>query len=175
MSDDTQSRWRRNRWIWLAALCGAAMGIWYAAASWLTGGVVDIAVFAPPSAILGLGATWAAHVFVPHRFSWRRGLLGLLCAAVFFSPLMAAFVTFAAAWDPASFLALFTVGAWFAFASGLVTATFVSAVRLAIRWWRRRAAPTGRGRWVVSDGRRKAWRTRFIPRHYRTTVQGRTP
>lgn len=131
-----RSFWMRARHLRWIALIGAVVGMWYAAARQLAG-IGDLLVFVPPAAVLGLAVVWAAHAFAPHRFTWRRGLMGAVVAAVVFGPLTAAVVTFAAAWHPDSFLLLFTVGAWCAVAAGLL-AGLCSAV---VRWLGRQRSP----------------------------------
>lgn len=161
--------WVRSRSVRRAALLGAAGAMWYVAGRQLASGVVDVAMFAPPAAVLGLAATWAAHIYSPHRFTWRRGLDGALVSALLFSPLTAATVTFAAAWDPASFLVLFTVGAWVAVASGVAAGAATATVRWIARVWRRRRGPAARQRrWASRDAApaavRPRWRRHLYPR-----------
>jgi hypothetical protein len=101
----------------------ATTALWRLASAQLTSGVFDVVVFVPPGAALGLIATWSAHIFAPHRFTWRRGLVGVLVGGIGLSPLIAALVAFAAAWDRGSFQFVFNVGAWVAVAAGLTTGT----------------------------------------------------
>jgi hypothetical protein len=54
--------------------------------------------------------------------------------------ILAALVTFAGAWHPAAFLIVFNVGAWVAFAVGLIVGAMIGATRWAMRWRRRAAA-----------------------------------
>src|SRR5688500_11819198 len=98
---------------YVAIGCGVIVtaAAWRVASAQFTSGVLDLIVFVAPGAALGLMATWSAHVFAPRRFTWRRGLLGALVGGVGVSPLIAALVAFAAAWDPASFQFVFNVGA----------------------------------------------------------------
>lgn len=176
MTGRTQGWWKRSRYVRRAAVGGAAVGMWHVTAQQLSGGIVDVAAFAPPAAVLGLAATWAAHIFAPQRFTWRRGLAGALTAALLFSPLTAAAVTFAAAWDPASFLVLFTMGAWFALASGVTVGASAVAGRRVSRWWRRRAASPRHRKWVPPYLRRAASHVRFLRSRHRSTVHpGTTP
>jgi hypothetical protein len=141
--------------------------MWHVTAQRLSGGFVDIAAFAPPAAVLGLAATWTAHAYAPYRFTWRRGLIGALVAALLLSPLAVVLVTFAAAWNPASFLMLFTVGAWGALASGVVIGALTALVRWLARSRRRRAKSAGSRRWVPAHWSRavrrmRAWRRRRL-------------
>lgn len=174
MTGGTQGWWTRSRYIRRAAVGGAAVGMWHMAAQQLSGGIVDVAVFAPPAAVLGLAATWAAHIFAPHRFTWRRGLAGALTTALLFSPLTAAAVTFAAAWDPASFLVLFSVGAWFALASGLAVGAGTAVVRWTARWWRRRAPSARYRRPAPRALSRVLIHVRSLRGRHRSTVHSRT-
>ena len=161
--------WVRSRSVRRGALLGAAGAMWYVAGRQLASGVVDVAMFAPPAAVLGLAATWAAHIYSPHRFTWRRGFDGALVSALLFSPLTAATVTFAAAWDPASFLVLFTVGAWVAVASGVAIGAATAMVRWIARVWRRRRGPSARQmRWASREAApatvHPRWRRHLHPR-----------
>jgi hypothetical protein len=103
--------------IWCAVLLAGVM--WRAAAPRFTGGLLDLIVFIPPGAALGLAAVWSAHAFAPEQYTWRRGLAGALVGGVVVSPLIAFLVAVAAAWDRASFQFVFNVGAWLAIAGGL--------------------------------------------------------
>jgi hypothetical protein len=127
-------RHRRHTGVVGAALIAAVM--WHAASKQFTGGLLDLVVFAPPSAALGLVSTWSAHAFAPTRFTWRRGLIGVLAGGVVLSPLIAFLVAFAAAWDRASFQFVFNVGAWVAFAGGFGAAGSAWVVQW-VREWRR--------------------------------------
>lgn len=143
MSLTTRLRARR-RHFWVAGATIAAVVMWRAASKQFTGGVIDLVVFAPPGAALGLAAVWSAHAFSASRFSWRRGLTGALVGGVVVSPLIAFLVAFTAAWDPASFQFVFNVGAWLALAGGLGVGA-AGRVLTSIRRWRRsraRAAAT---------------------------------
>jgi hypothetical protein len=66
----------RRRPLRIAVVVIVAAAMWYAASARFTGGLLDLAVFMPPSATLGLMAIWSAHAFTPSRFTWRRGLIG---------------------------------------------------------------------------------------------------
>jgi hypothetical protein len=126
----------------IAIGCGVivAAAMWRAASAQFSNGMLDLVVFAPPAAALGLTATWGAHVFAPRRFTWQRGLLGVLVGGVGVSPLIAALVAFSAAWDPASFQFVFNVGAWVALAGGLTTGTVNWALYRLRQAWRARHA-----------------------------------
>jgi hypothetical protein len=133
----------RRRDLWVVGAAAAAVVMWHAASTQFTGGVVDLVVFAPPGAALGLASVWSGHVFTPSHFTWRRGLIGAVVGGVVVSPLIAFLVAFAAAWDPASFQFVFNVGAWVALAGGLgvgAAGRFLTWVR---RWRRARARAAG--------------------------------
>jgi hypothetical protein len=123
------------------ALAGGAM--WYVAADQFTSGALDLVIFAPPAAALGLAAAWAGHVFAPERFTWRRGLAGVVIGGILGSPLMASLIAFSAAWNPQSFQFVFNVGAWVAFAIGSVLGAIAGALGWVIRRRRRRVAREG--------------------------------
>lgn len=108
--------------------------MWRAASQQFTGGVLDLVVFVPPSAALGLMAVWSAHTFRPSRFTWRRGLIGAVVGGLVVSPLIATLVAFAAVWDPASFQFVFNVGAWVALAAGFS----IGGVFWTVNWLKRR-------------------------------------
>jgi len=110
---------------YIAIGCGTIViaAMWRVASAQFTSGVLDLIVFVPPGAALGLLATWSAHVLAPRRFTWQRGLVGALVGGVGVSPLIVALVAFAAAWDPASFQFVFNLGAWVALAGGLTAGT----------------------------------------------------
>lgn len=145
--------------------------MWYAAASQLTAGVLDLVLFAPPGAVLGLAAMWAAHVFAPVRFSWRRGLVGALVGGLVVSPLVAFLVAFTAAWDHPSFQFVFNLGAWLALVAGICVGMIGEVSRWVIEWrWSRRIAAHRR--------RRASTRTRAMPDERdgdRPTAPARTP
>ena len=124
----------RNRRVGLGLTAMLAAVMWHAASRQFTGGMIDLVVFAPPGAALGVAATWSAHAFVPDRFTWRRGLVGATVGGVVVSPLIAFLVAFTAAWDPASFQFVFNVGAWLALAGGLG----VGAAGWVVAWMRGR-------------------------------------
>jgi hypothetical protein len=109
----------------LGTWCGVVLAgvLWRAAAPQFTSGLLDLVVFVPPGLALGLAATWSAHVFVPERFTWHRGLVGALVGGLVVSPLIAFLVTFSAAWDRASFPIVYIVGALIAVAGGLAVGT----------------------------------------------------
>ena len=125
--------------LWAAGATIAAVVMWRAASKQFTGGVIDLVVFAPPGAALGLASVWSAHAFTPSHFTWRRGLVGVLVGGVVVSPLIAFLVAFAATWDPASFQFVFNVGAWVAIAGG-ITAGAASRALTWVGWWRRARA-----------------------------------
>jgi hypothetical protein len=116
--------------------------MWHSASKQFTGGVLDLVVFAPPGAALGLAAVWSAHAFTPNRFTWRRGLIGAAVGGIVVSPLIAFLVAFAAAWDPASFQFVFNVGAWLAIAGGIGVGGAGRVGSWVGRWWRARARAT---------------------------------
>src|SRR5688572_30310358 len=133
-------RHRRHTGVVGAALIAAVM--WHAASKQFTGGLLDLVVFAPPGAALGLVSTWSAYAFAPNRFTWRRGLIGVLVGGVVVSPLIAFLVAFAAAWDPASSQFVFNVGAWVALAGGFGAGGSAWVVEW-VREWRRSRAISG--------------------------------
>jgi hypothetical protein len=136
---------RRRRLQYVAVgLAGGAM--WYVASGQFTSGVFDLVIFAPPAAALGLAATWAGHVFVPERFTWRRGLAGALIGAVLGSPAMASLIAFSAAWNPQSFQFVFNVGAWVAFAIGSTLGAVTGGLGWVIRRRRRQAVVRDEGK-----------------------------
>jgi hypothetical protein len=120
--------------------------MWYAAASYLTAGLLDVAVFAPPGAALGLVATWSAHTFAPRHFSWRRGMIGATIGALIAGPFMEFLVTLAAAWNPDAFHVVFTTGASAALAGGLVVGGLAWLVKAIGRWHHKRRATV----WVLA-------------------------
>lgn len=142
MSHSNRFRARR-RTLWVAGATVAAVVMWHAASKQFTGGVVDLVVFAPPGAALGLASIWSAHAFTPSHFTWRRGLIGALVGGVVVSPLIAFLVAFAAAWDPASFQFVFNVGAWLALAGGLGVGATGRVVAWVGRWHRARTRAAG--------------------------------
>lgn len=136
-------RYRRIGTWGLVLLTGV---MWNLAAVQLTNGYLDVVVFVPPSATLGVAAVWSAHTFTPQRFSWQRGFTGALISSALGSPLMAFLVAFSAAWDRVSFPLVFTIGALLAIASGLLIGLTGWAVR-AVRAWRRKSdTPSGETR-----------------------------
>jgi hypothetical protein len=126
-----------RRALWVAGATIAAVVMWRAASKQFTGGVVDLVVFVPPGAALGLASVWSAHAFTPTHFTWRRGLIAAVIGGVVVSPLIAFLVAFAAVWDPASFQFVFNVGAWLALAGGIT----IGAASRVLTWvgWQRRA------------------------------------
>jgi hypothetical protein len=138
-------RWikRHRRRIGFVGAALAATVMWHAASKQFTGGLLDLVVFAPPGAALGLVSTWSAHAFAPNRFTWRRGLIGALAGGVVVSPLIALLVAFAAAWDPASSQFVFNVGAWVALAGGFGAGGSAWVVEWVREW--RRSRPTSGG------------------------------
>jgi hypothetical protein len=129
--------------------------MWYTAAGYLTGGLLDVAVFAPPGAALGLVATWSAHTFAPRHFSWRRGLIGALVGALIAGPFMEFLVALAAAWNPDAFHVVFTTGAFVALAGGLVVGGLAWLVKAVGRWHHKRSATIS-----VLAARTARWRKR---------------
>jgi hypothetical protein len=140
MSRLSQSLSRRRRRGHVGAVVVLAVAsMWIAGAAQFTGGILDLVVFAPPGAALGLATVWSAHVFTPSAFSWRRAVGGAVVGGVIVGPLVAALVAFSAAWDPASFQLVFGVGAWLAFAAGFATGgTYWVSTWLRTRWRLRR-------------------------------------
>jgi hypothetical protein len=128
----------------LAGATVLSVVMWHAASKQFTGGVVDLVVFAPPGAALGLAAMWSAYAFRPSRFTWRRGLIGAAVGGVVVSPLIAFLVAFAAAWDPASFQFVFNVGAWLALAGGIGVGAAGRLVAWVRRRWRAHARAAGK-------------------------------
>jgi hypothetical protein len=131
--------YRRLGMVCLALL---AWVMWSAAAMQLNNGLLDVMVFVPPSATLGVAAVWTAHAFAPARFSWHRAFIGALVSSALGSPLIAFLVAFSAAWDRVSFPFVFTLGALLAIALGLV----VSALGWATEWvrdWRKSDGASG--------------------------------
>ena len=114
-----------RRGIVIAGAVVLAAVMWYAAARQLTGGLLDVAVFAPPGAALGVTGTWGAHVLAPKRFTWRRALIGVVAGGMIVGPIIAFLVAFTAAWNPAAFHFVFSAGAWVALAGGLAVGGIV--------------------------------------------------
>lgn len=137
----------RRRRLWrMGAVVVVAVGMWTAGAAYFTGGMLDLAVFAPPGAALGLAAVWSAHVFTPSAFTWRRSVAGALVGGLIVGPLAAFLVAFSASWDPASFQLVFNVGALLAFAAGFAVGGihWLWAWVRTVRRLRRRRLRTGR-------------------------------
>lgn len=139
MSPDLLGVWRRTRLLRVVIAAAVVVAMWHFASVQFANGALDLLVFAPPAAVLGLSAVWAAHVFVPRRFTWRRGLAGVVVGALVLGPLGAFLVAFLAALQPASFLIVYSVGAWVALALGLVIGGVIAAVQWMTRRWRRRS------------------------------------
>jgi hypothetical protein len=147
--------------IGVACLVGVAAFMWHSAASQFTAGFLDLVYFVPPSAVLALSATWMAHMFVPSRFTWQRGMVGAFVGGLFGTPLVAFLVAFSAAWDRASFQFVFNLGAWLALVGGLCVGA-AGEFRRWVRAWRksRRTMPD------ASHGNRPTAR-RLRPRYSR--------
>ena len=149
----------RLLWTWCAVLLAGVM--WRAATPQFAGGIVDLVVFIPPGAALGVAAVWSAHVFVPERFSWHRGLVGAVVGGVVVSPLIAFLVGFSAMWDRASFPIVFIVGALLAIAGGLVAGLAGWIVSWIRQWWFQRRLEEARHVHQAIGDRRGARRRRL--------------
>jgi hypothetical protein len=118
--------------IWCAVLFAGVF--WRAAAPQFTGGLVDLVVFVPPGAALGVTAVWSAHVFTPENYTWRRGFVGAVIGGLVVSPLIAFLVAFAAAWDLALFQFVLNLGALLAVAGGFGAAAVCWMVHRIAAW-----------------------------------------
>jgi hypothetical protein len=116
--------------------------MWSVAAMQLNNGLLDVAVFVPPSATLGVAAVWTAHAFAPARFSWHRAFIGALVGSALGSPLIAFLVALSAAWDRVSFPFVFTLGALLTIALGLVVGVLGWATHW-VRDWRKSDGSSG--------------------------------
>ena len=137
---ERSSGWRSGRrYLGRACIAALVFAAWYVASSQFSAGVLELVVFAPPAAVLGIATAWAAHVSMPDRFTWRRGLYGALIGGLVATPLVAAIIAFSAAWDPAVYVLVFGAGAWVALVGGALIGSTIDGVR----WWRRRWRGSG--------------------------------
>ena len=81
-------------------------------------GVEQLIMFTAPGALLGLGASWAAHASMQREWTWRRSRRSAVVGAVTLPPVLA----FIVAWDgnarPQRLLVGFVYAAWAALIVG---------------------------------------------------------
>lgn len=85
-------------------------------------GVEQLLMFAAPGALLGLGASWAAHGSSQRQWTWRNSRRAAFVGAVILPPVLA----FVVAWDgnarPQRLLVGFVYAAWAVLVGGGVIA-----------------------------------------------------
>ena len=85
-------------------------------------GMEQLLIFTAPGALLGLGASWAAHASSQRLWTWRSSRRAALVGAVLLPPVLA----FVVAWDgnarPQRLLVGFVYAAWTVLLGGSVLA-----------------------------------------------------
>jgi peptidoglycan/LPS O-acetylase OafA/YrhL len=85
-------------------------------------GVEQLLMFAAPGALLGLGASWAAHASTQRQWTWKSSRRAALVGAIALPPVLA----FVVAWDgnarPQRLLVGFVYAAWLVLIAGGVFA-----------------------------------------------------
>jgi hypothetical protein len=110
-------------------------GVALAAAVWLVStepwglSVFQLFVFTAPGALLGLGASWMAHMWSRNAWTWRSAHRGAIVGATALPPLLAFLVALVGNTQPRALLAGFVYAAWIALLGGAVAAPFFRAPR----------------------------------------------
>lgn len=87
-------------------------------------GVYQLLMFTAPGALLGLGATFAAHATAQARFDWRTGRRAALLGALTLPPVLAFIVALDGNARPQRLLVGFVYAAWVALIGGASVALF---------------------------------------------------
>jgi hypothetical protein len=87
-------------------------------------GVYQLLMFTAPGALLGLGASWAAHASRRQIWSWRVARRGALIGAVTLPPVLAFMVALDGNARPQRLLIGFVYAAWAALIGGAAVAIF---------------------------------------------------
>lgn len=115
------SRRSQNSVLVLTALSVVA-AVWLVSSEPWGLGVEQLAMFVAPGALLGLGASWAAHASTQRQWTWRRSRRAAFIGAATLPPVLA----FIVAWDgnarPQRLLVGFVYAAWAALIIGGVVA-----------------------------------------------------
>lgn len=115
------SRRSRNTVRGLIVLSGLA-AVWLVSSEPWGLGVEQLFMFVAPGALLGLGASWAAHASLQRQWTWRRSRRAAFVGAATLPPVLA----FIVAWDgnarPQRLLVGFVYAAWAALIVGGVVA-----------------------------------------------------
>jgi hypothetical protein len=104
--------------IFLAALAS----IWLLSTEPWGLGVYQLLMFAAPGALLGLGASFAAHASSPRDWTWRRGRRAAFVGAITLPPVLAFLVAIDGNAQPQRLLVGFVYAAWVALIGGAAVA-----------------------------------------------------
>ena len=88
-------------------------------------GVFQLVMFTAPGALLGLGATWMAHMFSRRSWTWQSARRGAVIGATTLPPLLAFLVALDGNARPPALLAGFVYAAWIALFGGAIAAPFL--------------------------------------------------
>jgi peptidoglycan/LPS O-acetylase OafA/YrhL len=115
------SRRSRNA-VRILILLAAVASVWLVSSEPWGLGVEQLLMFAAPGALLGLGASWAAHGSTQRQWTWKNSRRAALVGALALPPVLA----FVVAWEgnarPQRLLVGFVYAAWLVLIGGGVIA-----------------------------------------------------
>src|SRR5690242_10735636 len=97
-----------------------AVSIWLLSTEPWGLGVFQLVMFSAPGALLGLGASWMAHLRSQRSWTWQSARRSAVIGATALPPLLAFLVAFDGNARPPALLAGFVYAAWIALVAGAV-------------------------------------------------------